>query len=69
MSYQDKLISKIFDGSSRSAKELLGGSFHDLHVLANAKIKEQQKEIEGLQNKIKEQQKELEAWRNEFAGI
>jgi peptidoglycan hydrolase CwlO-like protein len=34
-----------------------------------SKVREQQKEIEGLQDKIKEQQEELEAWRNDYLAI
>lgn len=56
---QDQLIKKIFDCSSRSAKQILGGSFHDLHTLAGIKINQQQKEINHLHRQLDELRSEI----------
>ena len=48
MNSQDKLIKKVFNSSSRTAKNILGGSFHDLHALAGNKIKQLEEEAQKL---------------------
>lgn len=43
-----KFQRNLFNVSSRTAKNRLGGSFHDLHMIARIEIEKLEKEIKEL---------------------
>jgi hypothetical protein len=45
---QLRVMAKVFNGSSRDAKKLLGEDFHELHRMAATKIKSLENELNKL---------------------
>jgi hypothetical protein len=44
----------LFRVSSRTAKSRLGGSFHDLHIIATIEIEKLERKVAKLEAKLKE---------------